>query len=702
MTVKAVDKGKTVAQPRSGERGAGLVKAALRSPLLRQGGGRLFLAVMFLNGMNFVYHAVESRSLGPQSYGALGSLLGLLVIFQVPLTALEVAFTRSIAGRLDRSGDLSCGRLIRRSVAAGVLVLAAMTLLSPFAARFLHLPNTIPFIAAGLAVVPTVVGLVPKSLLLGTMRFNDVARGIVASAIVRFTVAATSALLGLGLVFGLLAVAAGETAALVFYIVAARGNLHGPVTATLRLRDAVMPSVAFSGFWALASIDTILARHYLPVVDSGYYAAAATAAKAVLFLPGAIALSAFPRFADATASRGERERVLRHALVVVGAMVLTAATVVALAPSIFVSLLFGGAYGGSTSLVGLLAFAGAALGLTQIVLYYLLANRSGWALLPWAATLVLATTVGLSQTTASGIGQRMLTVAALDLVVLLAAVAFCRSVKPVGQRLGDDADLDLSVVVPFLNPGPRFRPNLQRLISVLDEGRAPYEIILVDDGSTDGSAATVDNLLGDMVHLVSLPSNVGKGGALRAGFAVSRGRYIGLLDADGDIDPGQLLEFMTLAAMYAPDAVIGSKRHPLSDVEYPALRRLWSTGFQVLTRVLFRLNVRDTQTGIKLLHRSVVAEVLPRAIESGFCFDLEVLVIANRRGYRRIIEAPVHIGVRFTSTISMRTVRRMLLDMARLFWRLRVRRSYDDADDSLVAANLALGPDGANTLTVSR
>jgi hypothetical protein len=463
-----------------------------------------------------------------------------------------------------------------------------------------------------------------------------------------------------------------------------------------------MPSVAFAGFWALASFDTILARHYLPVVESGYYAAAGIAAKAVLFLPGAIALSAFPRFADATASRGERERVLRHALVVVGVMVVTAATAVSLAPSLFVSLLFGGAYGGSTSLIGLLAFAGAALGLTQIVLYYLLANRSGWVLLPWVATVGLATAVVLSQTSAAGIGRRMLIISVLDLVILIAAVAFSRAVRPIGQRLGDDADLDVSVVVPFLNPGPRFRPNVQRLISVLDEGRAPYEIILVDDGSTDGSGTTVDDLLGDHVHLVTLAANVGKGGALRAGFARSRGRYIGFLDADGDIDPGQLLDFMTLAAMYAPDAVIGSKRHPLSDVDYPALRRLWSSGFQLLTRMLFRLNVRDTQTGIKLLHRSVVAEVLPRATESGFCFDLEVLVIANRRGYRRIVEAPVTIGVRFTSTVSMRTVRCMLLEVGRLFWRLRVRRSYDDLDDSLVAANLALGPDGANTLTVAR
>lgn len=687
------------AQPGQGR--ARFLRSAMASPLLRQGGGRLFLAVMFLNGMNFVYHAVESRAMGPESYGALGSLLGLLVICQVPLTALEVAFTRSIAGRLDRSGDLSCGAMIRRSVVAGCLVLGVMTLISPFAAGFLHLPNAIPFIAAGLAVVPAVVGLVPKSLLLGTLRFNEVARGIVASALVRLAVASAAAMLGLGLVFALLAVAAGETAALIFYILAARGNLYGPVKATLRLKEAVMPSVAFAGFWALASVDTILARHYLPVEQSGYYAAAATAAKAVLFLPGAIALSAFPRFADAATSRQERERVLRHALLVVGAMVLAAATIVSLAPSLFVTLLFGGAYGGSTSLIGFLAFAGAALGLTQIALFYLLANRSAWALLPWAATLCLAVAIALSPASPSAIGQRMLLITGLDLGILLLAVTFSRAPTDIGVRLSEEADLELSVVVPFLNPGPRFRPTLERLISVLDDQCVPYEIIAVDDGSTDVSGAAIVDLLGEQVRLVTLASNMGKGAALRAGFALSRGRYIGLIDADGDIDPGHLVHFMTLASMYSPDAVIGSKRHPLSEVEYPALRRVWSVGFQVLTRLLFRLKARDTQTGLKLLHRDVVAGVLPRTVESGFCFDLEILVIAHRLGYRRIIEAPVKIGVRFTSTVSARSVRRMLIDVTRMFWRLRVLRTYDD-DNSAVAASLALGPQGVNTLTVAK
>lgn len=678
-----------------------LVRAALASPLLRQGGGRLFLAVMVLNGTNFVYHAVESRSLGPQSYGALGSLLGLLVICQVPLTALEIAFTRSIAGRLDRSQDLSCRSLIRRSVLAGVAILAVMTAVSPFAARFLHLPNAIPFIAAGLAVVPTIVGLVPKSLLLGTLRFNDVARGVVASAVVRLAVAITAAMLGMGLLFALLAVAAGETAALFFYLHASRGHRHGPIKATFQLKEAVMPSVAFSGFWALASVDTILARHYLPVVESGYYAAAAAAAKAVLFLPGAIALSAFPRFADASSSRQERAKVLRHALVVVGGMVLAAASVLALAPTLFVSLLFGGEYGGTTGLVGLLAFAGAALGLTQIALYYLLASRSGWSLLPWAATSCFALTIALSHGSATSIGQRMLTVTALQLLVLLLAITFARAPRVPGPRLSDDADLDVSVVVPFLDPGPRFRPNLERLISVLDAQGGSYEVIAVDDGSTDGSASAVADLFGPHVRLVTQPANTGKGAALRAGFAVSRGRYIGLIDADGDIDPAHLVNFLALAAMYQPDAVIGSKRHPLSEVEYPALRRLWSAGFQLLTRVLFRLEVRDTQTGIKLLHRDVLAAVLPRAVESGFCFDLEVLVIAHRLGYRRIIEAPVTIGIRFSSTVSLGSVRRMLLDTLRVFWRLRIRRLYDD-DSSFLAASLALGPQGANTLTVAR
>jgi glycosyltransferase involved in cell wall biosynthesis len=115
------------------------------------------------------------------------------------------------------------------------------------------------------------------------------------------------------------------------------------------------------------------------------------------------------------------------------------------------------------------------------------------------------------------------------------------------------------------------------------------------------------------------------------------------------------------------------------------MRRLYSLMYQLLTRVLFGLRVRDTQTGIKLVRRDVLTEVLPRMVEKRFAFDLELLAVAHRLGFRQTAELPVRIGERFSSTISPPMVWRMLQDTLATFYRLRVLRFYD--------APLAL-PDG--------
>ena len=75
-----------------------------------------------------------------------------------------------------------------------------------------------------------------------------------------------------------------------------------------------------------------------------------------------------------------------------------------------------------------------------------------------------------------------------------------------------------------------------------------------------------------------------------------------------------------MVRLYSPDIILGSKRHPLSEVEYPFLRRVYSWGYQQVVRLGFRLNIKDTQTGIKLVRRDVLSAVLPRMLEKRFAF----------------------------------------------------------------------------------
>ena len=102
-----------------------------------------------------------------------------------------------------------------------------------------------------------------------------------------------------------------------------------------------------------------------------------------------------------------------------------------------------------------------------------------------------------------------------------------------------DAELDLTVVVPYYNPGNLLVPTMERLLAVLDSSGATYEVIAVSDGSTDGSDRQLDSAVAERPELtnVVLTENQGKGAALRIGLAKGRGRYLGFIDADGDLDP---------------------------------------------------------------------------------------------------------------------------------------------------------------------
>ena len=236
--------------------------------------------------------------------------------------------------------------------------------------------------------------------------------------------------------------------------------------------------------------------------------------------------------------------------------------------------------------------------------------------------------------------------------------------------------VDLTVVVPFFNPGDRLFQTVKEAAEVLRATGASFEIVAVSDGSTDGSEASIDTLLSDVVHRLVLPVQKGKGQAVRAGLERGHGDYLGFIDGDGDVPPELLADFVRIVATEHPDIVIGSKRHPDSQVVYPVVRRMYSWGYQQLVRVLFDLDIRDTQAGIKVVRREVLEDVLPLMKESGFAFDLELLALARHRGYVHLVEAPVRIRERFSSTISVRAVLAIFRDTVAIFWRLRVRRAY--------------------------
>jgi len=234
----------------------------------------------------------------------------------------------------------------------------------------------------------------------------------------------------------------------------------------------------------------------------------------------------------------------------------------------------------------------------------------------------------------------------------------------------------LSVIVPAYREARHIQENLRRLLTEMDALSIPYEVIVVSDGNTDDTAREAERVVSPNLKVIEYNRNMGKGYALRCGVAHSSGEMVTFIDADMELDPRYIKAFLAVQAGFECDAVIGSKRHPMSRVHYPFFRRAQSWLYQLLVRVLFGLNLRDTQTGLKVFRRRVLADVLPLLAVKRFAFDLELLVVARSLGYRKVMEAPVDLDYRFQSTVDPNAVFRILWDTAAIFYRLRILRYY--------------------------
>jgi glycosyltransferase involved in cell wall biosynthesis len=246
-----------------------------------------------------------------------------------------------------------------------------------------------------------------------------------------------------------------------------------------------------------------------------------------------------------------------------------------------------------------------------------------------------------------------------------------------GERQAETRPL-LTVVVPVYNQAGTIVENVrtirERVEPEIDGG---LELIVVSDGSIDRSEEELLEDAADVARVIHYDRNLGKGYAVKTGALAGSGEYISYVDADLDLDPGSIPGFVELAREEGLDFVIGSKRHPDSLVHYPFARRVSSWLYQQLVRVLFRLDVRDTQVGLKVFRREVADEVMPLLLVKQFAFDLELLAVANAFGFDRIRERPISLRYRFSgSGVRSAAVLLALVDTAAIFYRLRILRYY--------------------------
>ncbi len=234
--------------------------------------------------------------------------------------------------------------------------------------------------------------------------------------------------------------------------------------------------------------------------------------------------------------------------------------------------------------------------------------------------------------------------------------------------------------MPVFNLERAIYANIEQVHNLL-KGRLPFEIVPVDDGSSDQSAAELRRAVTrfpESVRPVYIDVNGGKGAALVRGFEHSRGSHVLLLDGDLDLDPRFVGRFFDVMLNQQAAIVIGSKRHAESEVDYPWRRRVTSWVYYTLVKLLVGLPITDTQTGMKLFQREALHWALDRMLVKRFAFDLEVLAIAHQHGFR-VREAPIrmHFGDK-RGCLTWANVRTVMLDTLAIFYRLRVLRYYQN------------------------
>jgi dolichyl-phosphate beta-glucosyltransferase len=204
-------------------------------------------------------------------------------------------------------------------------------------------------------------------------------------------------------------------------------------------------------------------------------------------------------------------------------------------------------------------------------------------------------------------------------------------------------ECELSVVIPAYNEAERIPRTLHGTVEYLKSRGKPFEVLVVDDGSSDNTAGVVEELSRELpgVRLLRNPRNMGKGATVRNGVFAARGRMIAFLDADNSTrtsDMDRLIEAVSRGAAVA----VGSRAHRYSviPVKQPWRRRTAGKAFNFICRLLLDITVSDSQCGFKLFTRKAAQDVFSAAREEGFCFDVELLFLARKKGYR-ITEVPV-------------------------------------------------------------
>lgn len=204
--------------------------------------------------------------------------------------------------------------------------------------------------------------------------------------------------------------------------------------------------------------------------------------------------------------------------------------------------------------------------------------------------------------------------------------------------------MELSIIFPAFNEEKRIAPTLRSFHQHLSNGKHSFELLVVDDGSSDNTVALMYDMMKELngLRILVLPENKGKGHAIRKGMLEAKGTIRIFSDADGSTPVDELDKLLKPLLQDDFDISIGSRylKDSVVEKEQPLFRRAWSRFANGVVQNMLLPGIVDPHCGFKAFSKKSAMELFSQCSIDGWSFDLEVLALAKRSGYK-IAEVPV-------------------------------------------------------------
>jgi dolichyl-phosphate beta-glucosyltransferase len=232
---------------------------------------------------------------------------------------------------------------------------------------------------------------------------------------------------------------------------------------------------------------------------------------------------------------------------------------------------------------------------------------------------------------------------------------------------------DLSVVIPAFNEVGRLEKTLESIFRYFKNRKMSYEIIVVDDGSTDSTADLVNKIISSSnnLYLIKLGQNKGKGMAVKTGMLSAKGNIRLFMDADGSTAIEELDKLIPYIS-HGFDVVIGSRKITGASIEVKQglLRELLGFMFRTLVSITIKTGILDTQNGFKLFTAKAAESIFQKLTITRWSFDVEVLTLASKFSFK-LKETPVVWKNESNSKMNFVSMLAMLKDLFVIFRRSR-------------------------------